>query len=111
MRTKSQIKGTAKVIFGGKIQISFATHKKTKNPCLLFCELPASKKSGEYITDEELKALNENPSVVFEFNDTHSIEVLRAGLYMVEEDLRRKYYEQNQNRKKQRESAKQNQEQ
>lgn len=86
---KSGIEGTAKVVFGGKIQISFALNKKTHNPCILFNELPREKKVGEFIRDEELAAVCENPKVVFEFNDVHSVDIVRTALYMVEEQLRK----------------------
>lgn len=86
---KSGIEGTAKVMFGGKIQISCALNKKTHNPCILFNELPHEKNVGEFISDEELAAVCENPKVVFEFNDTHSVDIVRTALYMVEEQLRK----------------------
>lgn len=86
---KSGIEGTAKVVFGGKIQISFALNKKTHNPCILFNELPREKKVGEFISDEEHAAVCENPQVVFEFNDTHSVDIVQTALYMIEEQLRK----------------------
>ena len=86
---KSGIDGTAKVTFGGKIQISIALNKETHNPCILFNELPREKKVGEFISDEELGALCEKPKVIFEFNDTHSVDIVRTALYMVEEQLRK----------------------
>ena len=86
---KSGIEGTAKVMFGGKIQISTALNKKTHNPCILFNELPHEKNVGEFISDEELAAICENPPVVFEFTDTHSVDIVRTTLYMVEGQLRK----------------------